>query len=441
MRKAAHILCVLFAFSVAPAIPAQQRGATDAAYQPRARSLAPPAGQAARLTINELIAELERVNPELRMADYEVHAARARIRPAGALPDPTVNYGQMNVGNLVPFTTLGEEGFSEIYIGFHQELPFYGKRKLRENIATKEADAERWSYQFTRLRVLSELKVAYYDLSYWHEVRGTLERDMRLLEKFAETAAALYRVGKGNQADVLRAQAELSRLQNRIEITDQSIGVAQAMINALLNRPADSPLARPEPLARSALNYSLPELLQFSQERFPPLREQEQMIEGREYGVQLAKKEKWPDFGFVFAYHNRGQLRDYWTIGGTARIPLWYGRKQKHEVEEAEARLGSAREKYESLRSKVRFGVQDYYLQVTTSGRLLALYEKTIVPQDTLTLEATAASYQVGAIEFLSVVDGLLKLVDDELAYYQHLANYQKALARLEPLVGMELTR
>ncbi|MGH9817065.1 MAG: TolC family protein, partial [Candidatus Acidiferrales bacterium] len=206
-----------------------------------------------RLSLDELIAELERVNPELRTADYQVRAARARVRPAGALPDPTVNYGQMNVGNVVPFTTLGEEGFSEIYIGFQQEFPFYGKRKLRERIATKEADAEQWSYEFTRLSVLSELKVAYYDLAYQHEVRETLARDMRLLERFAATAAALYRVGKGNQADVLRAQAELSRLQNRIEVADQRIGVVQAMINALLNRPADSPLARPEPLTKSPL--------------------------------------------------------------------------------------------------------------------------------------------------------------------------------------------
>lgn len=440
MRVAIFTLIVFFVFTSAPAMPAQPRRGTEGLHADGEPSDS-PGGQAARLTLDELIAELERVNPELRMADYEVQAARARVRPAGALPDPTINYGQMNVGNIVPFTTLGEEGFSEIYVGFQQEFPFYGKRKLRESIATKGADAEQWSYQFTRLRVLSELKTAYYDLSYWHEVGETLVRDMRLLEQFSETAAALYRVGKGNQADVLRAQAELSRLQNRIEVADQRIGVARALINALLNRPADSPLARPEPLSKTALRYSLPELLQLSQERFPPLREQEQMIQGRAYGVQLAKKEKWPDFGFVFAYHNRGQLRDYWTLGGTARIPLWYGRKQKQEIEEAEARLGGAREKYESLRAKVQFGVKDHYLQATTSERLLALYEGTIVPQDTLTLEATAASYQVGAIEFLSVVDGLLKLVDDELAYYEHLANYQKALAQLEPLVGVELTR
>jgi len=441
MRNPVLVVLVLLMFGSAGALPAQERAATDGRVQMGRSSSSRVAGQADRLSLDELIAELERVNPELRTADYEVRAARARVRPAGALPDPTISYGQMNVGNIVPFTTLGEEGFSEIYVGFHQEFPFYGKRQLRESMAAKEADAEQWSYQFTRLRILSDLKVAYYELAYWHEVRDTLDRDMRLLERFAETAAALYRVGKGNQADLLRAQAELSRLQNRIEMADQRIGVARAMINALLNRPADSPLARPEPLAKSALRYSLPELLQLSQDRFPPLREQEQVIQGREYGVELAKKEKWPDFGLVFAYHNRGQLRDYWTIGGTARIPLYYNRKQKQELEEAEARLSAARARQESLRAQAQFQVKDLFLQATTSERLLALYEKTIVPQDTLTLEASAASYQVGTIEFLSVVDGLLKLVDDELAYYEHMITYQKALALLEPLVGVELIR
>ncbi len=80
-------------------------------------------------------------------------------------------------------------------------------------------------------------------------------------------------------------------------------------------------------------------------------------------------------------------------------------------------------------------------MAATTSERLLRLYEKTIIPQETLTLEATSASYEVGAIDFLSVIDSLIKLVNDELSYYEHLTNYQKALARLEPFVGVELTR
>lgn len=394
-----------------------------------------------RLTLDELIAEAERVNPEMRAAAQELRAARERIRPAGALADPMINFGQMNVGNIVPFTTLGEEGFSEVYVGITQEFPFYGKRGLREKVAQKEADAELWVFELTRLRVLSDLKVAYYELFYWHQELETLHKDMQLLEQFSQIASALYKVGRGNQADVLRAQTELSRLQDRIEVAEQRREIAAAQINALLNRPADSPLGRPAPVTKAPLAYSFEDLLQLAFDKFPLLRRQAEMVESRQYALRLAEKEKYPDFGLVFAYHNRGALRDYWTIGGTARIPLYFGRKQKHEIQEADARLSAARERHESIRALLQFQVKDQYLAATTSERLLRLFERTIIPQETLTLEATSASYEVGAIDFLSVIDSLIKLLNDELRYYEHLTNYQKSLARLEPLVGVELTR
>ena len=189
------------------------------------------------------------------------------------------------------------------------------------------------------------------------------------------------------------------------------------------------------------MRYSFEELLQLALDKFPLLRRENDRVEASQYALKLTQKGKYPDFGLVFAYHNRGALRDYWTIGGTTRIPLYFGRKQKHEIGEAEARLSASREKYESLKALLRFRVKDQYLTASTSERLLRLFEETIIPQETLTLEATSASYKVGAIDFLSVIDSLMKLVDDELRYYEHLTNYQKSLARLEPFVGMELTR
>ena len=197
------------------------------------------------LTLDELITEAERLNPELRAAAHDVRAARRRVRPAGTLPDPTINFGQMNVGNIAPFATLGEEGFSEVYVGITQEFPFYGKRKLLEKVAEKEAEGEAWKYEFTRLRILADLKVAYYDLFYWNQALETLRKDVQLLEKFSQIASALYRVGKGSQADVLRAQTELSRLQERIEVVEQRKAIAEAQINALLNRPTDTPPCTP----------------------------------------------------------------------------------------------------------------------------------------------------------------------------------------------------
>jgi len=393
------------------------------------------------LTLEDLIREAEQNNPDLRAATEELRAARRRVPPAGALPDPVISFGQMNVGNVVPFTTLGEEGFSEIYVGVSQEFPFLGKRGLRENVVQKEADAEFWSYEFTRLRVLADLKVAYYDLFYHHRTLDTLRKDMRLLETFEETAGALYRVGEASQADVLRAQTEVSLLQNQIEVAEQRKGVAEARINTLLNRPADIPLPSPAPFEKAVLGHSLEELRELALDRFPLLRRQGETVQARQYELQLAEKEKYPDFGVMFAYHNRGGLRDYWTIGGTARIPLYFNRKEKYEIEEAGARLAASRERYDSVRTSLQFSLKDYYLEAVTAERLLRLFEETIIPQETLTLEATSASYQVGEVDFLSIIDSLLKLVNDEIRYYEYLTNFQKALARLEPIVGVELTR
>ena len=407
------------------------------------RGLAQTAGPAAPgtpIALEELIAEAETHNPELRAATYELRAIRQRVRPAGALPDPVITVGQMNAGNIVPLTTLGKNEMTRASIGISQEFPLFGKRGLREKMAIKEADAESWNYESARLRVLADLKVAYYDLFFQYRALETLRKNMRLLEMFQETASALYRVGKGNQADVLRAQTELSLLQEQIELAEQHKSVAEARINALLNRPADLPLPPPAPFEKAALRHSLEELRGLALQQFPLLRQQGEVIQARQYALQLAEKERYPDFGVLFAYHDRGGLPDVWEVGGMARIPLYFNRKQKYEIEEAGERLSAAWEQQESLRASLRFSVKDHYLEATTSERLLRLLEQTIIPQETLTLEATSASYQVGGIDYLSVIDSLLKVTSDEISYYEYLTNFQKALARLEPIVGVELT-
>ncbi|MBI3896187.1 MAG: TolC family protein [Acidobacteria bacterium] len=402
---------------------------------------AQPAAQGTLLTLEELIAEAETNNPELRAATYELRAARQRVQPAGALPDPMVTVGQMNAGNIVPLTSLGKNEMTRASIGISQELPFFGKRALREKVAVKEADAEYWNYESTRLRILAELKAAYYDLFLQSRILETLRKNMRLLETFEETASALYRVGNGNQADVLRAQTELSRLQEHIELAEQRKTVAEAQINALLNRPPDTPLSPPAPYEKATLRHSLEELRELALNQFPLLRQQGEVIQARQFALQLAEKERYPDFGVMFSYHNRGGLPSLWEIEGTARIPLYFNRKQKYEIEEAGARLSAAWEQRESLRASIQFSLKDHYLEATTTERLLQLLEQTIVPQETLTLEAASASYQVGGIDFLSVIDSLLKIVNDEVRYYEYLTNFQKALTRLEPIVGVELTR
>jgi outer membrane protein TolC len=401
------------------------------------------AGQAppAQLTLDGLIQEALRRNPEIRAVMREVDAKRARVPQAGALPDPIVMFGQNNEGNIVPFTTLGKFDFSEVYLGFTQDFPFFGKRGLRERVANSEAEAEWWEYDFARRQVVANLKAVYYDLHYSTRAVEIVEKNLRLMESYAQVVEALYKVGKGNQADVLRANTEISRLEERLETLVAQNGVNEAQITALLNLPPDAPLGRPAPVAKSPLPFSLEQLKAMAVESFPLLKRDRRMIDGRALALRLAEKEKYPDFGVTFTYHNRGGLRDYWTIGGTAKIPLYYSRKQRRAVEEAAAEEAASRERYSNNLALLFFKLKDIYLRATTSDRLTRLYGEVITPQETLALEATTASYETGKVDFLSVVDGAIKLLNDELSYYEHLTKYLKALAELEPLIGMELTR
>lgn len=398
---------------------------------------APPA----QLTLAWLMQEALRRNPEIRAEMREVDARRARIPQAGALPDPIVMFGQNNEGNIVPFTTLGKFDFSEAYLGFTQEFPLFGKRGLREQVASSEAEAQWWEYDFARRQVIANLKAAYYDLYYSHKAMEIVQKNIGLMENFAKIAEALYKVGKGNQADVLRANTEISRLEERLATLEQQKGLNEAQINALVNYPQETPLGSPAPVTKPPLTFSLEQLKAMAAENFSLLKRDRRTIDSRVSARTLAEKEKYPDFGFTFTYHNRGGLRDYWTIGGTASIPLYYSRKQRRAIDEAASEEAASRDRYEQNLTLLFFKLKDAYLRAKTSERLTRLYGEVITPQETLTIEATTAGYETGKIDFLSVVDSSIKLLNDELTYYEHLTKYLKALAELEPLIGVELTR
>jgi len=88
----------------------------------------------------------------------------------------------------------------------------------------------------------------------------------------------------------------------------------------------------------------------------------------------------------------------------------------------------------------VNFGVKQAYLAAKASENLLQLYSTAVVPQASLALESSMSSYQVGNVEFLSVLANFSNVLEYEIDYYREVAAFQTALAELEPLVGVELT-
>lgn len=387
--------------------------------------------------LQQLIEQALENNPEIKAMQRRFDRVRARIPQAKALDEPILSVGYM--GNLTPFTLQTDDPSSGRTISISQDLPFPGKRSLRGKVASSEADAEWWAFEQTRRNVVAEVKDAYFDLYYLTKAIGVVRKTRILLEQFTKIAEVRYSVGKGIQQDVLKAQVEFSKLLEQQTMLEQRRQVAEARLNSLLYREPESPVGTPDELKPRDFPYSLAQLNETAVANYPELKAQRRKIEGAQYAIQLAKKEFYPDFSVGFTYVNRPAMPEMYGINVGIKLPVFYAQKQRPALTEATASFEAEKRNLENTTTLLMFKIRDKYLAQTTAKRLLSLYSTTIVPQSSLSLESAIAGYEVGKVDFLTLLDSLVTLLNYELSYYEQLSNEEKAVAALERLVGVTL--
>jgi cobalt-zinc-cadmium efflux system outer membrane protein len=400
-------------------------------------SAADTQSQPGTLTLEDLLKEVGQ-NPALQSSQFAAEASRVLIAPARALPNPTVTFEHM--GDIIPFQRQAGDPSSANTYGVEQEIPFPGKRGLKGQIASAEAEGQQWSHQATHLQVISEVKQAFYDLYLIHKSIELQLENKDLLQKFEEIAESRYRVGQTMQQDVIRAQVELSKVLDRLLGLAQKKRIAEARINTLLHKPPENPLGKPAEVKKSELKYSLDELTQLALANSPALKVQDSEVSRRVYSAQLAKKEFYPDFAVGFTFFDRRDNPEMYRLMFSAKLPLYFWQKQGPELDAARLNVSSAQMMRESAATTVRFQVKEAHTNASTAERLANLYFAAIIPQATLSLSSAISSYEVGRLDFLRVIDAQTALIEYRMKYFESGMEFQKALAQLEPLTGVELT-
>lgn len=105
-------------------------------------AVAAPALAQDTLSLDQLLTEALNSNAEILAAQKRYEAARQRPNQESSLPDPMLSPGYSSNGAPWPGARLGSEPTSNIGFMVSQEIPGRGKRRLRGEIAAKEADAE-----------------------------------------------------------------------------------------------------------------------------------------------------------------------------------------------------------------------------------------------------------------------------------------------------------
>jgi outer membrane protein TolC len=390
------------------------------------------------LSLDDLVREALEKNPEAQSALYTVQALERRVPQAKALPDPMVSVGW--AGNLAPFSLQRSDPSSNRQVTVAEEFPYPGKLKLRGQIAGKDAEAAQADYEGIRRRIAAEVKSAFYDYYYFDQAIRTTNENKDLLEKLAKIAEVRYRVGKAMQQDVLRSQVEISLLLEKLTELNQQRDTAQARLNTFLLRSPDSPLPPPAEVQPATIHYSLDELYALAASNDIAVLRNQKTVEQGHLGVELAKREYRPDIGVSYMYQQRSAQTDMNGLTFSVSVPIFYKAKQAQAVAGASKTLLSAEKMQDNRLNEVRFELKQLYLEAKASERLLTLYSKGVVPQSSLALESSMAAYQVGNVDFLSLIANFTTLLSYETDYYRQLADYQTSIARIESLTGEDIT-
>jgi outer membrane protein TolC len=390
-------------------------------------------------SLKQLAAEALRRNPEILAAQKRYEAARQRPDAASSLPDPMFSAGYSSAGRPWLGAGIGTEPTANVGFMVSQEFPFPGKRKLRGDIAQKEAQGEFEQYQSVELSVLARLRKAWHELHHAYAMIEVLERNRELQKRFLAVTESRYSIGKAMQPDLFRIQTQLTLLETKIVRMEQEKRSREAQINSLLLRPLGTPIARPEDIPAGEFTIKLEELFAGADKNSPMLKRDKKMIERSESALNLARKEYYPDYTLGAGYFNMGSMPAMYQFRMDIKIPAYFWRRQRAEVSEQSYMLSQSKRQYEATGQNLLYRIKDDFLMAQASHKLTAMYQDTVIPQASLTLESSLPAYQTGSGDFLSVLMNLTMILDAEEAYHTELVNYHLALIRLEEMTGLKL--
>jgi outer membrane protein TolC len=361
-----------------------------------------PAGDSllARLTGEALTA-----NPALGADRALARAAAARVRPAGALPDPMLSLGVMDL--TLPRFAFRESDFTEVDVELSQEFPWPGTLGARTGAARAEARGRESSVAARRREITVRTAALYYRLRYITAARMTLDRQRALLAASVEIATARYATTSVPQSDPLQARVALARLDTEEADLSREDAELRAALRALRLAPSRDSIPiepiRPELIAAPAHLARLPTIPE-SVAYHPRVAARLAAVDAAEQTAQVERLGARPDFTVMTRYGARPLGADFFSAFVGVRLPLFAGRKQHRLAEAAEADADAARAAVAEESAALTAELESTMARVVAGERRVRLLVEQVVPAARATAEASLRSYRVGRADFLNVL-------------------------------------
>ncbi len=389
------------------------------------------------LNLEILIATAFERNPGLKSAKKDWSATLERYSQATTLDNIMRQYNafikELNtrIGNKRQKTMLSEQ------------FPFPGTLSLKGDIVTKEVNIARENYRIVLRDLITQVKLAYYELVYVSEAIRITGENLKLLKHLESTAFVKYKTGQAGYSDVIKVQVRLSSLDNDLITLKEERTTLLAKLNQLLNLPSQFPLGKPRAIALRDTDLSLDKLTQLGLKEQQEIKRLKLEVERTNLAIELAEKKFYPDFTLGFSYFEdeAGNLvgvdkqEETFSLKPAQKTQFWFGKNEAY-IREARLKYQSLQKQLISLEDKLRYAVKEQYFYLDTAKRNVVLYRDSLLKLAQNALQVAETEYLAGKIDFLNVLDAQAVWLDYNLIYHRSLRDQNQSVVRFEQVVG-----
>jgi outer membrane protein, heavy metal efflux system len=426
-RRLAAVGSVFVALAGPGSPAAAQEPARDSGGRPAGRQAAPPVG--------ELVARALASAPSIAARRERLAAAVSAAKAADVLADPMLEFEVRDAG--FPKWTLGEDPMSMIGATIRQPLLTKGRKAARVAVAAAEIDIRHAETDAAACDLTLAVRTVYGRLYVVDRERAILRDSEEMARLLAETATARYASGSSDQAAVLRAQLERTRLSERAVDLDAERATLVVAMNRLLNQIPDTPLGEvlelPEP---GPLAGALGGQADVAASLAPEVSVRKAEVAAATRRVDVMQED----------------LRPNWTVGGSF---FWQGgvdrvvsftvgvdwpwrkdRRQRPLLAASESELKAARLDLEDTAAGMRAEAARLAVEIKRAEDQIVRYRSGLLPQSSAALDAARVSYLGGRGDFASVLDEFRRWTEIRVELVRREASRFAARARLDVLVS-----
>jgi cobalt-zinc-cadmium efflux system outer membrane protein len=383
-------------------------------------------------TADELVAAALERSPSLAALRERLAAAREMIGPAGALPDPMIEFMLADMG--FPKYTVGTEEMSMIGPEVRQGLLYPGKREARRQAARAETAIRGAELDQLQRLVAAQVRTLYARVYALDRERQALQAARELLEMLSATVAGRYSAGQAEQEAVIKAQLELSRLGERLDDLSAERTALVAALNRLRDLPGEAPLGRVELLPSAPFPTSSLEELVLANSAEVAVKQA--AVSAAERRLEVARLEFRPNLYAGAALGLRGGFDPAVTLRFGLEWPLWRKQKQEPMIRAAEHELAMSQADLRDAQAAVRAEAARLAAEWQRSEKQIQRYQQAIVPQTSAAIDAARSSYLAGRGDFLTVVDDFNRWLEARVQLASREAERFSTWAELEALIA-----